>query len=872
MTDLKRLRLSTALAAVLSLCLQTGCAGVTESASPATATSPTSFSLSGNLSPIAGGAGATVRLSGASAATTVSDASGNFVFSGLTNGTYAITPSNAGYTFSPASVSVTISGSNVSAIAFQATPVPSTYTISGTAGTPGATLTLSGSASVTTTADSSGNFSFTGLANGSYTVTPSKAGYTFSPASQSATINGANVSMPSFTATALTYSISGTITPVASGSGATLTLSGSASATTTADSSGNFSFTGLVNGSYTVTPSKAGYLFTPASQTVNVNGSTITGVNFSIAVSTIAVTVTPVRGGVTITQPLSLTAIVQNDPSNAGVSWTSSGGSLSGQTATSATFAATSAGVYTITATSKTDGTKSAAAVIGVTNLAGVVTWRNDSSRSGANSQEFALTTQNVTTNSFGKIFSCPVDGWVFAQPLWLANVTVGGAQHNVVFIATENDSLYAFDADGPGCQPVWSTPSVNLIPSGEKIVPLTDLENDSFALGPMTGITGTPVIDPSSQTIYLVTLSENSTTGTIIPRLHAINITTGLERPGSPVLISASVSGTGYDNSNGTITFNAKFQKQRSALLLLNGIVYICYASYNDTDPYHGWVIGYDASTLAQVTVFNDTPDGGEGGIWMSAGGPAADAQANIYLLTGNGDFNANGAGGRNYGDTFLKLSTSSGLSVSDYFTPYDQAALAAADLDLGGGGAVILVDQTSGPFPHLILGGGKDGNLYLVNRDNLGQYNSSNNSQIVQSFALNGNGIYSAPLFWQNTLYAAAANTPLSAYSFSSATSQFQTAPFSVSTQSFGYPGTTPALSAEGTSNAILWAIDTGGVLHAYDPTNLQNEFWNSSQASNNRDNAGATLKFTVPTVANGKVYIGTQTELDVFGLLPN
>jgi len=807
----------------------------------------------------------------------MSDASGNFVFNGLTNGTYTVTPSNSGYTFNPASVSVTVSGANVSGIAFLATPVPSTYTISGAAGIAAATISLSGSANATTTADASGNFSFTGLANGSYTVTPSKAGYVFSPASQSVTVSGSNVSLASFTAMALTYSISGAITPAASGNGATVTLSGSANATTTADASGNFSFTGLANGSYTVTPGMAGYVFTPANQTVNVNGSNITGIGFTITVSTgstITVTVTPVRGGVTITQPLLLTATVQNDPSSAGVSWTSSGGSLSSQTTTSTTFAATSPGVYTITATSKADGTKSAAAVIGVTNLAAVSTWRNDSSRSGINFGEFALTSQNVTTSSFGKIFSCPVDGWVFAQPLWMANVTIGGAQHNVVFIATENDSLYAFDADDPGCKSVWSTPSVSLIPSGEKIVPLTDLENDSFALGPATGITGTPVIDPSSQTIYLVTLSENSTTGTIIPRLHAINIATGLERPDSPIVISASVSGTGYDNSNGTITFNIKFQKQRSALLLLNGIVYVCYASYNDTDPYHGWVIGYNASMLAQVTVFNDTPDGGEGGIWMSAGGPAADSQGNIYVITGNGDFNANIVGGRNYGDTFLKLSTSSGLSVSDWFTPFNQAALSAADLDLGGGGAVILIDQTTGPFPHLILGGGKDGNLYVVNRDNLGQYNSSNNSQIVQSFLLGSNGIYSAPLFWQNTLYAAAKVAPLGAYPFSPAVSQFQTTPASVSTETFGYPGTTPSLSAAGTTNAILWAIEqnTNAVLHAYDPTNLQNELWNSSQAPNNRDQAGVGVKFSPPTIANGKVYIGTQTELDVFGLLPN
>ncbi len=609
---------------------------------------------------------------------------------------------------------------------------------------------------------------------------------------------------------------------------------------------------------------------------VTVNNVASNSATFTVtAPPAISVALTPVRGGLTITQPLSLTAAVQNDPSNAGVSWTASGGMLSNMTNLSATFTATSPGVYTITGTSKADVTKSASAVIGVTDLSGVGTWRNDNSRSGVNSQEYALTPQNVSTSTFGKLFSCAVDGQVFAQPLWVANVSVGGKQHNVVFVATENDSLYAFDADSPGCKPVWSKASVSLIPSGEVIVPFADLQNDN-ALGPVVGITGTPVIDTVSQTIYLVALTEDSGRH-VIQRLHAIDIATGLERTGSPQIISASVTGAaGYDNSNGTISFAPNFEKQRPALLLLNGVIYISWAGFLDTDFYHGWLIGYDATTLAQVTVFNDTIDGGRGGIWMSGGGPAADSQGNIYLLTGNGDFNAN-TGGRNYGDTFMKLGTSGGLSVSDWFTPFDQANLAANDLDLGGGGAVILLDQPSGPFPHLILGGGKAGTLYVVNRDSLGRFNSANDSQIVQHFTLGSNGIYSAPLFWQNTLFGAASGSPLGAYTFSSSTCQFQTSPSVVSSQTFGHPGTTPSLSAAGTSNAILWAIRRSlptnpAVLHAFDPNNIHTALWDSSQAPNNRDAAGVAVKFTVPTVANGRVYIGTQTELDVYGLLPN
>ena len=266
--------------------------------------------------------------------------------------------------------------------------------------------------------------------------------------------------------------------------------------------------------------------------------------NLTNAASIITVSLSPARGGVTLTQPFHLTANVENDSSSSGVTWSSSGGILSKQTATSATFTATAAGAYTITATSKTDATRSAVATVGVTDLAGVTTWRNDRAHSGVNSHEYALTPQNVVSSKFGKLFSCPMDGWVFAQPLWMANVHVRSERHNVVFIATENDSLYAFDADGPACKPVWSSQNVNLIPSDEKIAPLDDLEYDSISLGPATGITGTPVIDPSSQTIYLVAVTESKTTGTIIQRLHAIDITTGRERPNSPVVIKASLKG----------------------------------------------------------------------------------------------------------------------------------------------------------------------------------------------------------------------------------------------------------------------------------------------------------------------------------------
>jgi len=637
---------------------------------------------------------------------------------------------------------------------------------------------------------------------------------------------------------------------------------------------------------------------------VTVTNVASNGATFTVtAPPAILVMVTPVRGGLTITQPLSVTAAVQNDPSNAGVSWTASGGMLSNMTNLSATFTVTSPGVYTITGTSKADVTKSASAVIGVTDLSGVRTWRNDNSRSGVNSQEYALTPQNVSTGTFGKLFSCAVDGQVFAQPLWVANVSVGGTQHNVVLVATENDSLYAFDADGPGCKPVWAKASVSLIPSGEVIVPFADLQNDN-ALGPVVGITGTPVIDPVSQTIYLVALTEDSGRH-VIQRLHAIDITTGLERSGSPQVISASVTGAaGYDNSNGIISFAPNFEKQRPALLLLNGVIYISWAGFLDTDFYHGWLIGYDATTLAQVpgAVFNTTPNHvgtvsySRGGIWMGGGAPAADSSGNLYFLTGNGTFDA-ASGGSNYGDSTMKLSTTAGLSVADWFTPADQASLDGADNDHGSGGAAILVDQPTSPVQHLVIGGGKEGNLFLLNRDAMGRYGANANplnSNAVQIFSV-GNGIFSTSAFWNNSLYIAPAGGRLQAYPFSTSAGQFNAGSATSAGVSFGFPGATPSISSSGASaNGIVWATDSSmfctpqspgcgpAVLHAFDATKLSTELWNSSQAAS--DKAGFAVKFTVPTVANGKVYIGTRGndtgtgtssilgELDVYGLKPN
>jgi hypothetical protein len=625
----------------------------------------------------------------------------------------------------------------------------------------------------------------------------------------------------------------------------------------------------------------------------------------------ISVAISPKRGSLAVTQSLPVTATVTNDVGAAGVSWSASGFTCSGTscgtftnvTSKSATYVAPSvAGTYAITATSVHDVTKSASNSIGVTDLSGVLTYHNNISRDGTNTHEFALTASSVNTSTFGKLFSCQADGAIYAQPLWVPNLTLSGSIHNIILVATQHESLYAFDADASPCRTLWH---ISLIDSahggttGETSVPSAGtgaLVGSGYGdISPEVGITGTPVIDPTTNTLYVVSKSVNASTQ-FFQRIHAIDITSGSERvtPGS-IDSTISVPGTGAGSVSGRVAFDPRNESQRPGLVLSNGVVYVAWASHEDHDPYHGWVIGFSASTLAPVpnAVFNTTPNQvstltySRGGIWMGGGGPAVDASGNLFFITGNGTFDAN-TGGSNYGDSVVKLSTASGLSVADYFTPLDQATLDANDTDFGSGAATILVDQPSGPVTHLLIGGGKQGNLFVLNRDSLGKFSSSTNN-VVETVNL-GNSIFATCVFWQNNLYVAGVG-PLKQFAFNPTTGQFNGAPSSQSATSYGFPGATPSLSSNGTASGILWALDNtfyctpqspgcgATVLHAYDASNLATELWNSSQAPGNRDLAGHAVKFTVPTVANGKVYVGTRGndstalgELEVYGLLPN
>jgi hypothetical protein len=481
---------------------------------------------------------------------------------------------------------------------------------------------------------------------------------------------------------------------------------------------------------------------------------------------------------------------------------------------------------------------------------------------------------------TFGKLFSCTIDAPAYAQPLWVPNLNIGGGKHNVVFVATSHNTVYAFDADANPCVKFWN---VSLMNAGETYVNNNDVGTDDIF--PDIGIVGTPVIDATTNTLYVV--SKSKTTGTsctpaasCFQRLHALSLVDGSEKFGGPAPITSAITvpGTGDGSSGGNVPFHTLRENQRPGLVLLNGVVYVAWASHGDNTPYHGWVIGFDKTNLSRVATFNANPNGSDAGIWMSGGAPAADAAGNLYFLTGNGTFDAN-TGGADYGDSTVKLSTSGGLSVAGYFTPKDQANLSANDADHGAGGAAILMDPSSGPVAHLLIGGGKSGVLYLLNRDNMGGFDSSTN-HVVQSLVVSGNEILATAALWNNFLYIAAANTPLRQFPFNSVTGQFGSASHS-SSHSFGGKGATPSVSASSASaNGIVWAIDAGAfgtpccangpaVLHAYDATNVGTELWNSSQGTGNA--AGNAVKFSVPTVANGKVYVGTRGELSVYGLLP-
>jgi hypothetical protein len=511
-----------------------------------------------------------------------------------------------------------------------------------------------------------------------------------------------------------------------------------------------------------------------------------------------------------------------------------------------------------------------------------VLTYHYDNQRTGLNPNETILSTGNVNSTTFGKLFSYNVDGYVYAQPLYVAGLTIpGNGIHNVLFIATEHNTVYAFDADESGTTGglLWKT---NLGTSA--ITPTSDF-GTRFGpysnITPEVGITGTPVIDPETGTIFVDAFTHEGSS--YFHRVHALNITNGTEQPFSPVLVSASFPGAGVGSVGGVIPFVPKQHIQRAALTLAGGVVYVAFAGYADTDPYHGWIIGYNKANLQQLTnyVFNTTPNSttgsnpGEGGIWLSNGGISVDEATNLYVPVGNGRFDGtSGTIGTEFGDCILKLSTTNGLAVIDYFAPNNQATLESLDQDMGSGGLLFLPDQP-GPFPHLMVGAGKEGRIYLVNRDMFtagnNHYNPTSSVDfVVQTIPGQISPCFSTPVYFNNRVFFAGSGNALKAFALTNGL--LSTTPVSAGPRSFSSPGATPFVSANGTNNGIVWALlnASPAILAAYNPANLSVEIYNTSLAAGSRDRLTNGVKFTLPIVANGKVYTGGQRGVAVLGLL--
>lgn len=501
-----------------------------------------------------------------------------------------------------------------------------------------------------------------------------------------------------------------------------------------------------------------------------------------------------------------------------------------------------------------------------------VSTFHNDNARTGQNSQETLLTPANVGFAQFGKLFTVSLQGYVYAQPLYLANVqNIDGGTHNVLFIATEHDQLYALDADNGSIlwqQSFIDPPNINTVTSEE--VSCSDLV-------PEIGITSTPVIDQSTGTIYLVTKTNES--GEYFQRLHAIDIITHEEKFGGPVVISATVNGQIFDPLR---------NHNRPGLLLSNGHVVIAWASHCDNTPYHGWVMSYRAGvnptdTLIQEAVFNGSPNGGLAGIWMSGDGVAADSNGNFFFATGNGTYD--GLTGGDFGDSIVQLSPPSNgaFTLIDWFTPWNQQSLSNADEDVGSGGLLLLPDLPQGsPHQQLLVQMGKEGKIYLVDRNDMGEFCSSCkniDTNIVEEIPNATQGIWGSPAYWNGSVYWGGGNDGgnpdhLKAFSFNAnGSGKLSMSPTSQTSITFNFATAAPVISSNGDTNGIVWLVDDNNsashqVLYAYDATNLETMLYNSNQAPNSRDVPGAPVKFTAPIVVNGKVYLGSQSSVSAYG----
>jgi len=777
----------------------------------------------------------------------------------VTAGTHTVTATSVADTADSASATVTVNGIVIS---------PSTA-ILGASGSQQFTAAIAGVASTPVT------WSVDGVVGGNATVGLINAmGLYTAPIMLGAhTITATAVANSAITASAALTVTSISVSPT------TAALAGNATQQFTATMPGvpnpafSWSTTGgtiSTSGLYTA-PSQAGSYTVTATSAA---GAALTG---SATVSVILLTISPPSATVAPSGSRQFTATLQG-LTNTSVTWSVDG--VAGGNATTGTIttgglysAPTALGPHTVTATSVSEPSFSVNAQVTVINLAqaAVLTYHNDDSRDGAYLEEVTLTPSNVNSTQFGKLLSYPVNGQIYAQPLYVPQVTIGGGTYDVVYVTTQGNYVYAFNADSTSSQTAQTFWSVFLG------TPVT--KNSVYGVS-VVGILSTPVIDSTTNTIYLV--AEESGKSDPTPYyLYALDITTGAEKFGGPVNINGSYPGTGGDSSGGFISLETScYQRMGLALDPVSNAIYVAFG-----DCTHGWVAAYDKSSLLQTAIFNDTPDGDGGGMWSSGGAPAIDdITGDLYLLTGVDELSP-GVGDpvtTGYNDSFLRLSATD-LTVLDFFTPDNNATLAANDADLGSGGNILLPGSST--YPDVTLGGGKDGNVFVVNRNNMGGYNPDPpENKVIQEVQICTDGddnIFSTPVYWNGSIYFHCNDDVLRAFSWNAGTTQMSTTPTSVGTAVYQTHGATVSLSANGAMNGILWDIDntayTGAnpagsgpsVLHAYDATNVATELYNTTQAGT-RDTAGPASKFTSPTIANGKVFVPTSTELDVYGLL--
>jgi hypothetical protein len=597
----------------------------------------------------------------------------------------------------------------------------------------------------------------------------------------------------------------------------------------------------------------------------------------------VAVTITTQPAGQTVAVGQTATfTVVATGTAPLAYQWQKNSTAIAGATSASyttpAVTAADNGAKFVVVVSDATGSATSTAATLtvgsGSAPLAGdVPTYHYDAMRSGANSNETVLTPANVNSTTFGLLGSFAVDGRVDGQPLYLSNLPISGVgTKNVLYVVTEHDSVFAFDADsvsGATSTPLWKT---SMLQAGE--TPSDD--RNCGQVTPEIGVTSTPVIDRERNAIYVVAVARTSA-GAYVHRIHALNLMTGAEMFGGPTTVTATYPGSGANSANGTDTFDPKQYNERPALLQVGATIYTTWGSHCDIAPYNSWVMAYSADTLKQTDVLNLVPNGTYGGIWMAGAGPAADAGGNVYFIIGNGDFDTTltSAGMPSKGDCgncFVKLAPAPKMALSDYFTPLNTVSESNADIDFGSGGPLLLPDlkDSAGATHHLAVGMGKDQNIYVVDRDNMGKFNTSKNAIYQQIGGILPDAYDSSPIYFNNTVYLGGITNSIMAFPIANA--KLATAPSSQTVNQFHYPGAMPVISASGTTNAIVWAVEnsTNGILYAYDATNLATKLYDSTQAANGRDTF-APNKYMTPMVTNGKVYVGTPNSVVVFGILP-